>query len=130
MLLHMRQAPTMPSTDTPREPVSVSGDEERPLSDARRNISGRSEQERVQARPLHGGCHCSPQINCNADPHGEKANNRRHPRRFLKNPQISNAPECGSQSPAHALVASWPLALACTGHDATGRGTFGIQSHD
>jgi hypothetical protein len=34
---------TMPSTDTPREPVSVSGDEERPLSDARRNISGRSE---------------------------------------------------------------------------------------
>ena len=34
---------TMPSTDTPREPMSVSGDEERPLSDARRNISGRSE---------------------------------------------------------------------------------------
>jgi hypothetical protein len=34
---------TMPSTDTPREPVSVSGDEERPLSDAWRNISRRSE---------------------------------------------------------------------------------------
>jgi hypothetical protein len=32
----------MPSADTPREPVSVTGNEERPLPDARRNISGRA----------------------------------------------------------------------------------------
>jgi hypothetical protein len=33
---------TMPSTDTPREPVPVAGDGERPLQDARRKVSGRS----------------------------------------------------------------------------------------
>jgi hypothetical protein len=33
---------TMPSKDTTREPVSVAGDAERPLQDARRNVTGRS----------------------------------------------------------------------------------------
>jgi hypothetical protein len=32
----------MPSTDTTREPVSITGDAERPLQDARRKVSGRS----------------------------------------------------------------------------------------
>ena len=36
---------TMPSTDTPREPVSVTGDEERSMPDARRNVFGRTEGE-------------------------------------------------------------------------------------
>ena len=31
---------TMPSTDTPREPVSVAGDAERAMPDARRNVPG------------------------------------------------------------------------------------------
>jgi hypothetical protein len=34
---------TMPSTDTPRGPVSVTGDEERSMPDARRNGNGRTE---------------------------------------------------------------------------------------
>src|SRR5262245_37346560 len=36
---------TMPSTDTPREPVTVACDEERSLPDARRNVPGRAEGE-------------------------------------------------------------------------------------
>jgi hypothetical protein len=36
---------TMPSADTPGEPVSVTGDAERALPDARRNVSGRTEGE-------------------------------------------------------------------------------------
>ena len=36
---------TMPSTDTPREPVSVARDEERPVPDARRNVTGGAERE-------------------------------------------------------------------------------------
>jgi hypothetical protein len=36
---------TMPSADPPREPVPVACDEERPLPDARRNITGRTEGE-------------------------------------------------------------------------------------
>jgi hypothetical protein len=35
---------TMPSTDTPREPVRVARDEERPVPDARRTLAGRSER--------------------------------------------------------------------------------------
>jgi hypothetical protein len=36
---------TMPSTDTTREPMSVTRDEERPMPDARRHITGRAEGE-------------------------------------------------------------------------------------
>ena len=36
---------TVPSADTTREPVSVPGDEERSMPDARRNVSGRAEGE-------------------------------------------------------------------------------------
>ena len=36
---------TMPSADTSREPVSVAGDEERSMPDARRNVTGRTEGE-------------------------------------------------------------------------------------
>ena len=36
---------TMPSADTPREPVSVAGDEERAMPDARRNVPGCAEGE-------------------------------------------------------------------------------------
>jgi hypothetical protein len=36
---------TMPSTDTPRKSLSVTGDEERALPDARRNVSRRTEGE-------------------------------------------------------------------------------------
>jgi hypothetical protein len=35
----------MPSANTTREPVPVTGDEERPVSDARRNVTGRTEGE-------------------------------------------------------------------------------------
>jgi len=35
----------MRSTDTPREPVPVTRDEERPMPDARRNVTGRAEGE-------------------------------------------------------------------------------------
>ena len=34
---------TMPSADTPREPVPVASDAERPMPDARRNVTGRAE---------------------------------------------------------------------------------------
>ena len=49
--------PTMPSADATREPVPVTGDEQRSMPDARRNVSGCTErgmQERSQARPLYG----------------------------------------------------------------------------
>ena len=36
---------TMPSTDTPREPVSVARDEEWSVPDARRNVTGGAERE-------------------------------------------------------------------------------------
>ena len=36
---------TMPSTDTPGDPVSVAGNAERALPDARRNVSGRTKGE-------------------------------------------------------------------------------------
>ena len=36
---------TMPSTDTPGEPVSVTGHDERSVPDARRNVTGRPEGE-------------------------------------------------------------------------------------
>ena len=36
---------TMPSADTTREPVSVAGDEERSMPNARRNVTGRTEGE-------------------------------------------------------------------------------------
>ena len=36
---------TMPSADTPREPVSVAGDEERAMPDARGNLTGSTEGE-------------------------------------------------------------------------------------
>ena len=35
--------PTMPSADTAREPVPIARDEERPMSDAWRNVTGRAE---------------------------------------------------------------------------------------
>ncbi len=35
----------MPSADTAREPVPVARDEERPMPDARRNVTGRTEGE-------------------------------------------------------------------------------------
>jgi hypothetical protein len=35
----------MPSADAPRDRVPVAGDAERPLPDARRNVTGRSEGE-------------------------------------------------------------------------------------
>jgi hypothetical protein len=37
--------PTMRSTDTEREPVPVSGNAERPMPDARRNVAGSTDGE-------------------------------------------------------------------------------------
>ena len=43
MQLAMHRAATMPSADAPREPVPVASDDERPMPDARRNLTGRTE---------------------------------------------------------------------------------------
>jgi hypothetical protein len=59
----------VPSADTLREPVQVASNEERPLPDARRNITGRPEGEQKcpEARAIYGRRNRTPAVDLGFD---------------------------------------------------------------